>query len=387
MPFEEGRLPVKVSYLGVPLVPSRLVYKDSKELIEKVDGRINDWKNKSLSIAGSLQLMQSVITSLHVYWASMFVLPTRVLLDIEQHMRKFLWCQGNMRKGKAKVAWDLVCLPKDEGGLGVKRLDLFNKALMSSHVWKLLVRKDSLWVKWIHTYKIKHRNFWDIPCRGNGQNISIWYDRWCPLSTLANFVSTRDMYRASLNMSSTLEWRTHSGAVKKFTVSTVWQAIRTRDVKIETQDILMSWDLTSTLVWKHMIDLTGLSQKHYNIYDVVSSILPVAKRRTSDSVIIKLVIAASAYFLWQERNERLFKNNKRSVVQVIECITSSIWLKLFSCRFKNSKRSLALMRRWKIPEVEVQAVLEVNVLHGQSLFPLQTSDLIQLRTETETDTA
>ncbi|GKC80825.1 hypothetical protein Tco_1131599 [Tanacetum coccineum] len=132
MPFEEGCLPVK--YLGVPLVPSRLVYKDCKELIEKVDGRINDWKNKSLSIAGRLQLMQSIIASLHVYWASMFVLPMCVLLDIEQRMRRFLWCQGNTRKGKAKVAWDVVCLLKDEGGLGVKRLDLFNKALMSSHV-------------------------------------------------------------------------------------------------------------------------------------------------------------------------------------------------------------------------------------------------------------
>nr|GEW49242.1 hypothetical protein [Tanacetum cinerariifolium] len=42
MPFEEGRLLVK--YLGFLLVPSRLIYKDCKELIEKVDGRINDWK-------------------------------------------------------------------------------------------------------------------------------------------------------------------------------------------------------------------------------------------------------------------------------------------------------------------------------------------------------
>ncbi|GJX65277.1 putative reverse transcriptase domain, reverse transcriptase zinc-binding domain protein [Tanacetum coccineum] len=34
IPFEEGRLPVK--YLGVPLVPSRLIYRDCKELIDKV---------------------------------------------------------------------------------------------------------------------------------------------------------------------------------------------------------------------------------------------------------------------------------------------------------------------------------------------------------------
>ncbi|GKF36697.1 reverse transcriptase domain, reverse transcriptase zinc-binding domain protein, partial [Tanacetum coccineum] len=111
--------------------------------------------------------------------------------------------------------------------------------------------------------------------------------------------------------------------------------------RLKTQDTLMSWDLASTLVastcplcesqpdshdqlffdcsysnqaWKHVTDLAGLSQKHYNIYDVVSSILLIAKRRTSDIVIIKLVIAASPYFLWQERNERLFKNNKRSMV-------------------------------------------------------------------------
>ncbi|GJX35826.1 retrovirus-related pol polyprotein from transposon TNT 1-94 [Tanacetum coccineum] len=32
-------------------------------------------------------------------------------------MRGFLWCQGEMKKGKAKVAWDSVCMPKYEGGL------------------------------------------------------------------------------------------------------------------------------------------------------------------------------------------------------------------------------------------------------------------------------
>nr|GEX87832.1 hypothetical protein [Tanacetum cinerariifolium] len=112
IPFEEGRLPVK--YLGVPLITTRLVYKDCKELIEKVQNQIRDWKNKSLSAAGRLQLLRSVI--------------------------------GDMRKGKTKVAWDVVCLPKKEGGLGIRKLDVLNKALMISHIWSLLNRKESLWV-------------------------------------------------------------------------------------------------------------------------------------------------------------------------------------------------------------------------------------------------
>ncbi|GJU66148.1 putative reverse transcriptase domain, reverse transcriptase zinc-binding domain protein [Tanacetum coccineum] len=65
LPFEEGRLLVK--YLGVPLVSTRLVYMDCKELIEKIHNRIRDWKNKSLSAAGKLQLIRSVISSMHIY--------------------------------------------------------------------------------------------------------------------------------------------------------------------------------------------------------------------------------------------------------------------------------------------------------------------------------
>ncbi|GKE31231.1 hypothetical protein Tco_1450553, partial [Tanacetum coccineum] len=70
-------------------------------------------------------------------------------------------------KGKAKVAWELVCLPKDEGGLGIRRLELFNSALLVSHIWNLLSLKESLWVKWVHAYKLNGRNFWDVPIRGN----------------------------------------------------------------------------------------------------------------------------------------------------------------------------------------------------------------------------
>ncbi|GJY11382.1 hypothetical protein Tco_0379567 [Tanacetum coccineum] len=126
--FEDRRLPVK--YLGVPFISSRLVYRDCKELIERIQKRIQDWKNKSLSAARRLQLVQSVLGSMHIYWASVFILPSRILLDIEQLMRGFLWCQGKMMKGKSKVAWEVVCLPKSEGGLGVRRLELFNKTIL-----------------------------------------------------------------------------------------------------------------------------------------------------------------------------------------------------------------------------------------------------------------
>ncbi|GKE35981.1 hypothetical protein Tco_1455303 [Tanacetum coccineum] len=169
----------------------------------------------------------SVLGSMHIYWASVFIIPSRVLLDIDQIIRGFLWCHGPLKRGKAKVAWEVVCLPKDEGGLGILRLEYFNSALMVSHIWKLLSFKESLWVKWIHEYKLNERSFWDVPLRGNmswgsrkmlqlrpiihdfiwcklddGARTSLWFDRWCDVGPIAKYVSTRDMFRSGLSLTS-----------------------------------------------------------------------------------------------------------------------------------------------------------------------------------------
>lgn len=124
MPFEESRLPVK--YLGVPLISTRLQHQECKILVERVRDRIGDWRNKSLSFAGRLQLVISVMSSMHVYWSSVFILPSSITYDIDKIMRGFLWCQGDLKHGKTKVAWETVCLPKTEGGLGIKSLHRWN---------------------------------------------------------------------------------------------------------------------------------------------------------------------------------------------------------------------------------------------------------------------
>lgn len=65
--FVEGALPIK--YLGVPLIPSRLCQNDCKILVEKVKNRLGDWKNKTHSFAGRLQLILSV----SILYASLLV--------------------------------------------------------------------------------------------------------------------------------------------------------------------------------------------------------------------------------------------------------------------------------------------------------------------------
>ncbi|GJV62086.1 hypothetical protein Tco_1468186 [Tanacetum coccineum] len=160
MPFKVEKLPIR--YLGVPLTSKRIRVKESKSLINKVESIISNWKNKCLSYAGRLMLVASVLESIHVYLASILLLPVGVIKDINKQINNFLWNQNDCTKGRDKVAWKNVCKFKQKGGLGLKDLGVWNKAMIVKHLWHIVIDKESLWVKWINTEKLKGRNFWEI---------------------------------------------------------------------------------------------------------------------------------------------------------------------------------------------------------------------------------
>jgi hypothetical protein len=56
--------------------------------------------------------------------SEIFILPKRVIKNIEQKFNRFLWNENIAGGAKAKVSWTDICLPKKEGGLGLKRLDI-----------------------------------------------------------------------------------------------------------------------------------------------------------------------------------------------------------------------------------------------------------------------
>lgn len=62
--FTIGKLPVR--YLGVPLITKKISVTECKPLVEKVRSRVQDWRNRTLSYAGRLQLFASVLSSLQV---------------------------------------------------------------------------------------------------------------------------------------------------------------------------------------------------------------------------------------------------------------------------------------------------------------------------------
>ena len=133
--FRERELLMK--YLGVPLISSRLKTVDCKGLVDRITAKVRHWTYKTLSFAGRVHLINSVLFSIQVYWASLFLLPRQVVKNVEQIMRSFLWSGSDMSTTRVKVAWDQVCFPKKEGGLGIKRITEWNKIALLKHIWNL----------------------------------------------------------------------------------------------------------------------------------------------------------------------------------------------------------------------------------------------------------
>lgn len=80
-----------VIYLGLPLFSGRMGRTHCMSLVNKVKQRLSTWKQNFLSIAGRVELVRSVLVSLSIYWTSAFLIPRKVLKEIESLMAQFVW--------------------------------------------------------------------------------------------------------------------------------------------------------------------------------------------------------------------------------------------------------------------------------------------------------
>ncbi|KAJ9564713.1 hypothetical protein OSB04_000679 [Centaurea solstitialis] len=470
LPFNVGELPVR--YLGVPLIATKLFHKDCKVLIDKVKKRVLDWKNKSLSFAGRLQLLQSVISSIQVYWSSLFVLPVSVIKEIEHIMKGFLWNNGELMRGKAKVSWKEVCLDKKQGGLGLRSLRDWNHALMAKHIWSLIEGRKSLWVKWIHTYRLTGRNFWDanvvndaawgwrkivrlrgmfrehiVHQIGNGENTSLWFDNWHAAGPLCKFISRRDIYLSGLNVhskvsdlwngvswcwprslidkyggllgdfcprlrgdcSDSIKWRDKEGRLQQFGTGAVWRDLKQQSVvvpwakrvwfhqniprhsfilwlavkeKLRTLDKLVVWNINQDQkcifclnyneshshifvdcsyakeVWLNMLGISRMGFLFRNegdlVFgwpDLVSNMNGISCGKSCWGLLQRWVLGAVVYYIWQERNARLFQGKVRNAEGLCNIIKSCVKLKMMGSKFKTGPSLKKMMEVWELDNI------------------------------------
>ncbi|KAJ9536430.1 hypothetical protein OSB04_un000388 [Centaurea solstitialis] len=320
LPFRLGAFPIR--YLGVPLSPSFLKVSDYGGLIARVKQRVQNWKMKALSFGGRRQLVISVLQSLQLYWMAVFVFPSSVLHELEGIFRSFLWSQGETVQGKCRIAWNVLCCPRECGGLGFKNLSIWNRALIAKNMWDILTSRPTLWVSWVRSLNINSSNFWIIRKTnawswvlrkmmdlrnvlrphvisriGDGRNTHAWEDTWLRCGPLSSVISYRHIHGYGFNTSTT---------VREFLdqIDGTWPAdwlVRWPILEVHTLPVVVD-ETSDTVLWQSrnngMVDFAV--SVAYESLDVPHDIVPWAA-----SVWFTGHIPKHAFCLWLACHHRL----------------------------------------------------------------------------------
>uniref|UniRef100_A0A6N2LZA0 Reverse transcriptase domain-containing protein n=1 Tax=Salix viminalis TaxID=40686 RepID=A0A6N2LZA0_SALVM len=268
--FAEGSFPFK--YLGMPLSPNRLLVSQFSPLLRKLQATIQSWVGKHLSYAGRLVLLCSVLYGMIQFWISIFPLSDIVITNTIRLCRIFLWI-GNVQKShSALVAWKNVCLPKQEGGVGLFDIKARNKSFLINlsrivGVAHLVIATIASWSAGTNCFSANAYEHFRVKGR------MIYWDRvvWEPWSLPKHY----------------------------FVVDC---GVRSRIV------------IYSSSLWRNIVRWLHIHRRISSLPSAIHGLFP--KRRKMVSRIRRASLAISVYLIWEEHNKRLFDSSSSSVERV-----------------------------------------------------------------------
>ena len=334
--------------------------------------------------------------------------------------------------------------------------------MIIKHLWHIAIDKETLWVKWVNTEKLKGRSIWVVNEEnsdswgwktilrlrnevrefmikkiGDGASTNVVYDHWSTIGVLQNFITNRDIQNARLNantvvrdmivdgvfhwpaewinkypilnqiqsiaindgMKDQMIWRCGDGKEDKFSVKQtyadlqgvveqvewykivwftqnipkhsfiLWMAILN---KLTTQDKIRKWGSYDLMVcplcysdmdshqhlffqcdyakqfWSRVKAKMGIQCDDMEWKDLVNWYTRLYNGNTIGSVTRRIGLAACVYFIWQERNWRLFREQKRSISELYEQFYEIVRMRLLSLKVRPSKAVLQVQKEWDV---------------------------------------
>ncbi|XP_026458909.1 uncharacterized protein LOC113359504 [Papaver somniferum] len=160
----------------------------------------NGEKKNVKKLMNLLNKYQRASDNYPIYSMSVYKWPKKVIRECERIIRNFLWSGDPAKRKLITLEWNKTCYPISEGGLGLRRLEIINKAILMKLPWRIqnenedwsrfflakytnkkgewisYYKKSSIWpgIKWI-LGELEENSRWIV---GDGKNISAWKDNW-----------------------------------------------------------------------------------------------------------------------------------------------------------------------------------------------------------------
>ena len=162
------------SYLGLPLGVKHKALGVWDSVEERFRKRLIAWKIQYISKGGRVMFIRSTLSSLPIYYLSLFQMSQRVCARLERIQRQFLWGGSDLDKKVSLVSWATVCTDKRKWGLGIKIFSKMNKALLCKWNWRFANDRNSLWRKVICNKFGETNGGWHTCDLRGSYGISLW---------------------------------------------------------------------------------------------------------------------------------------------------------------------------------------------------------------------
>ncbi|XP_010468536.1 PREDICTED: uncharacterized protein LOC104748626 [Camelina sativa] len=193
------------SYLGIPESLGGSKIKVFSYVRDRLQSHTTGWSARLLSKGGKEVMVKSVAMAVPTFVMSCYRLPKTITSKLTSAVANFWWSTNGQSGGMHWIAWERLYCSKQLGGLGFKRVDDFNTALLAKQLWKLIEFPDSLFARVFKSRYYRNSDPMD-PIRsyspsygwrsivsarslvnkglitrvGSGTSIFIWSDPWIP---------------------------------------------------------------------------------------------------------------------------------------------------------------------------------------------------------------
>uniref|UniRef100_A0A8I6WF16 Reverse transcriptase zinc-binding domain-containing protein n=1 Tax=Hordeum vulgare subsp. vulgare TaxID=112509 RepID=A0A8I6WF16_HORVV len=313
---EMGSLPF--SYLGIPIHHRKLSNSEWKCIEDRFEKKLSCWKGKLLSYGGRLILINSVLTSMPMFLLSFFEVPVGVRKRLDFYRSRFFWQSDEDRKKYRLTRWDIICRPKDQGGVGIGNLEVKNRCLLSKWLFRLSVETEGMWVQILHNKYLHSKTLAQVNVRpndspfwkglmkvrssffhrikfiiGNGEGTRFWEDSWLgetPLATqypaLYNIAQRKDAYVATILQSHPLNIQFRRSLIGHRWADWLHLVRRLMDIQLSDETDRVQWKLTNSGIFT-------VKSMYLNLIDTIT----IPKSRNIWKVKVPLRIKVFMWFV------------------------------------------------------------------------------------------
>lgn len=125
--------------------------------MEKLEG----WKGSLLNQAEKKVMIKAVVQVIPSYVMCTLTLPKTLCFDRITSVVRFWWAKTGKHRGIYWKNVNILCSPKEVGGLGFREFNKMNTAQLAKQAWRIIQDPQSYWASTLKSIYFPNSEFWN----------------------------------------------------------------------------------------------------------------------------------------------------------------------------------------------------------------------------------